>query len=235
MKVIFLLPPSEGKNSENKYVKEEVSFNFEKPINIVNNVSEKDLKCSWKRFEEWLLLNKNIEYSETIEAIKRYSGVMFSAIDYENMNNNGKYFFQENFIIFSWMYGIVKPLDKIGNYKLPIESTWLLDFLGDKVIYKLNALKPDFVVNLLPISYWKLIFWKNKKQEEVFNKLRKFKIININFLKLDWKKIAHWVKKIKGEWIKNISEQNTINYKNFGWKIIEKKNNIIDINIIMFN
>jgi hypothetical protein len=46
MKVIFLLPPSEGKNSENKYVKEEVSFNFEKPLNIVNNVSEKDLKCS---------------------------------------------------------------------------------------------------------------------------------------------------------------------------------------------
>ncbi|MFC1798029.1 hypothetical protein ACFLY2_02630 [Patescibacteria group bacterium] len=45
MKILFLLPPSEGKNSENKYTKEELSFNFEKPLEIAQNVTGKDLKC----------------------------------------------------------------------------------------------------------------------------------------------------------------------------------------------
>jgi hypothetical protein len=60
MRVIFLLPPSEGKRSENKYNSEKLSFNFEKPLNISENVSEKDLKCSGKRFEEGVELNCNI-------------------------------------------------------------------------------------------------------------------------------------------------------------------------------
>jgi len=45
-KIIFLLPPSEGKKSENKFKSEKLSFNFEKPLKIAENVSEKDLKCS---------------------------------------------------------------------------------------------------------------------------------------------------------------------------------------------
>jgi len=44
-KILFLLPPSEGKNSENKYKKEELSFRFEKPLEISASVDEKDLKC----------------------------------------------------------------------------------------------------------------------------------------------------------------------------------------------
>jgi len=231
MKILFLLPPSEWKNAENKYDFEKLSFIFEKPLKIAKNVSEIDLKCMWKRFEEWLNLNKNIEKSETIEAIKRYSWFMYSAIDYENMIEKWKEFFEENFLIFSWMYWIVKPLDKIWNYKLPIESGLLLDFWWTKILEKINNLKPDFVVNLLPISYSKLIFWKNKKGEKEFEKIKKFKIANINFLKENGDKISHWVKKIKGEWIKNICENNITDYKKFGWEVV-KEWNIIDVNIV---
>ena len=232
MKIIFLLPPSEWKNSENKYNSEKLSFEFKKPKTIAENVTEKDLKCHWKRFEEWLELNKNIEKPETIEAISRYSGVMFNSINYSEMNNKWKKFFGENFFILSWMYWIVKPLDIVWNYKLPIETKWLLDFWWTKVLEKINKLNPDFVVNLLPISYSKLIFWKNKKQESEFNKIRKFKIININFVQADWKKISHWVKKIKWEWIKNICEKNILDYKKFWWEIALNYNWMIDINII---
>jgi len=232
MKIIFLLPPSEWKNSENKYNSEKLSFEFKKPKTIAENVTEKDLKCHWKRFEEWLELNKNIEKPETIEAISRYSGVMFNSINYSEMNNKWKKFFGENFFILSWMYWIVKPLDIVWNYKLPIETKWLLDFWWTKVLEKINKINPDFVINLLPISYSKLIFWKNKKQESEFNKIRKFKIININFVQADWKKISHWVKKIKWEWIKNICEKNILDYKKFWWEIALNYNWMIDINII---
>lgn len=233
-KILFLLPPSEWKKSENKYKKEELSFKFEKPLEISANVDEKDLKCSWNRFLEWVNLNKNIEVSETIESINRYTWVMFNAIDYSNMNNAWKKFFDENFLIFSGMYWIVKPNDKIGNYKLPIDTKWLFDFWWNKVVSKIVDLKPNYIVNLLPISYSKLL-WLAKCRRHIHK--RKFlidawiKIININFLKPDWNNISHWVKKIKGEWIKNICENNLTDYKHFWWEIVENWE-IIDVNII---
>jgi hypothetical protein len=46
VKILFLIPPSEGKNPENKYTKESLSFVFEKPLEIAQNVTEKDLKCT---------------------------------------------------------------------------------------------------------------------------------------------------------------------------------------------
>lgn len=233
-KLFFLIPPSEGKNPENTFDAENLSFNFEKPFDILKSVTEKDLKCTWKRFEEAIILNNDIfENKKYIynEAIKRYSWVMFSAIDYENMTNNWKTFFEKNFLILSWLYWILKPKDKIGNYKLPIETKWLLDFWWEKIIEEINKTKANFIINLLPISYSKLIFWKNKSLEKLFTQKRKFKIININFLKQDWKKISHWVKKIKWEWIKNICEKGITDYKNFWGENIENWN-IIDVNIV---
>lgn len=230
-KIIFLLPPSEWKKTENNFKKEELSFNFKKPISISYNVSEKDLKCRGNRFIEWLNLNKNITIEDTIETINRYSWVMYNAIDYNWMNDDWKRFFEEKFLILSWMYWILKPKDKIWNYKLPIETKGLYDFWGTDILEELNSLEVDFIVNLLPISYSKLIFWSNKKQEKEFNLKRNFKIININFLKPDWTKVSHWVKKIKWIFIKTICEDLETNYENFDWEILEK-GNIININII---
>lgn len=235
MKILFLLPPSEGKNIENKYSKEQLSFKLEKPLEIAENVTEKDLKCSWTRFLEWLNLNKNIEKSETIESINRYSGVMYNAIWYNQMTRKWKVFFENNFSIFSGMYGILKPLDKIGNYKLPTWKADLYKFWWDKIPDILIKEKPDFIVNLLSGDYAKLIgLWTNcwrhkKKLEKIISSW--IKIININFLKPDWKKISHWVKKIKWEWIKNICEKNIVDYNNFWWEVI-KNWNIININIV---
>lgn len=197
MKIYFLIPPSEWKNHLNYHDKKSLSFLFDKPLEIAKNVTEKDLKCSWKRYEEWLFLNKNILKWETSKAIDRYDGVMYNAIDYKNMSENWKKFFEDNFLIFSWMYGVLKPLDIIGNYKLPIETKWLLRFWWDKISSFLNTLEADVFVDFLPDSYKKMI---NKK---VLNK----KIIEVVFLdKKTWKKLTHNSKKIKWEFIKKICE-----------------------------
>jgi len=87
MKIIYLLPPSEGKNSGGSGRDEKVSFRFKKPLDIAKNATEKDLKCSGKRYEEGIELNSNIESSLKIAAIERYSGVMYNAIDYLGMNS----------------------------------------------------------------------------------------------------------------------------------------------------
>lgn len=194
MNIIFLIPPSEWKNSENLYQKEELNFVFEKPLIIAKNASEKDLKCTWKRFEEAISLNKNIEKSWSIESVKRYSWVMYNAIDYFGMSEIWKKYFTENFLIMSWMYWLLKPQDKISNYKLPIETKWLSKYWQEIITNSINNLEADYIIDLLPNSYKKMIDFKKINS----------KIIEVNFLTSDWKKISHWVKKIKWEWIKKI-------------------------------
>ncbi len=221
MKILFLLPPSEGKNLENLYKQESLTFDFNKPYDIWIYATQKDLKCSWTRYEEWIELNKNILSWWTLESIKRYSWVMYNAIDYAWMNESWKNYFNDNFLILSWMYWLVKPQDKIANYKLPIETKWLYDYWSDKVAKKTSSLDYDIVVNLLPISYAKLIWlWTNcskhrKKLDIILQSWKK--VVNVNFLKQDWKKISHWVKKIKWEWIKNICENNISDLDSFWW------------------
>ena len=235
MKILFLIPPSEWKNTENKFEFESLSFEFDKPLEIAKNASEKDLKCEWNRFEEAIKLNKNIEKSGTIEAIFRYSGVMYNSINYFWMSEKAKIFFDENFLIFSWMYGILKAKDYIWNYKLPIETKGLYLHFWKSVPEKIIELKPDYIVNLLPISYAKMI-WLATSCNRHKKKLASItdsgiKVININFIKENWQKISHWVKTIKWEWIKKICEKQITDFKKFGGKIREE-GNVIDIDII---
>lgn len=105
-----------------------LSFPFQKPLVIAQNATEKDLKCSGKRYQEALDLNATIEKSLTLPAIERYDGVMFDAINYKGLSSEGKCYFDQHFLIFSGMYGLVKPQDRIGNYKLPIETKGLYQF-----------------------------------------------------------------------------------------------------------
>jgi len=233
--IIFLIPPSEGKNTWWVLWIENTSFSFLKPKIIAESATEKDLKCSSKRYQEWISLNKNISKSsiEILPAVERYSWVMYNAIDYKGMNKDWKGFFEESFLILSGMYGVLKPQDMIGNYKLPIETRWLYDFWWTQVLESIQSLEADYIVNLLPISYWKLLFGKNKWREVIFSKKRKFTIINVNFLKSDGSKMTHWVKKVKGEWIHDICTKKISDYRDFWGDIIERWDNIIDINIVI--
>lgn len=232
MKTIFLLPPSEWKNNDHisDDTQEKLSFEFQKPLEIAISATEKDLKCTWERYKQWIQCNQNIEKAQVIPAIQRYSWVMYKAIDFSGMTPSWKAFFQANFLIFSGLYGIVKPSDHIANYKLPIETKWLYQFWWDKLAQALVDKNPDYIVNLLPIAYTKLI--RNINNINNKNTWKPWtKIININFLKTDGKKIAHGVKKIKWERIKYICEKEITEYTQFGWEIVENWD-IIDINLI---
>ena len=214
-KVVFLIPPSEGKNTWWTGECESLSFPFKKPEKIAKNASQKDLKCSGKRYEEGIALNKEcvaLRSNWYIKAIDRYTGVMFNAIWYENMSPPGKQFFESNFLILSGMYGLLRPQDCIWNYKLPIESKWLLKFWGTAITDELNSMKLDYVINLLPLSYQKMIDFSALEAST----------INVDFLsEKNWevKKMTHWVKGVKWKWIKKICEEQISKYEEFWWEI----------------
>ncbi len=226
MKIIYLLAPSEGKNNGWDFKQESISFEFEKPIDIAINATEKDLKCKAERYKEWIELNKKITSPHPsptgegayIKAIHRYSWVVFNAIWYDNMSEPAKDFFQKNVFILSWMYGILKPLDIIWDYKLPIETKWLYKFWWDKITQVIKDLQPDYIVNLLPNSYAKMIDFKSIDS----------RLVNINFFKDDGKKMTHWVKKYRWEFLKNACEKYIVDYKDFPWEIDDSAN-VIEI------
>ena len=242
MKILFLLPPSEWKTANGVVWEEALSFSFEKPHAIATKVTEKDLKCTGKRFEEGLSLNKQLCSSlpfakgvpegrgiQVMEAINRYSGVMYNAIDHAGMNDEWKQYFEENYLIFSGIYWIVKPMDLIGNYKLPIETKTLAKYWQANITQALNESGAEYIVNLLPLSYMKMIDFKTLTP----------KVVNINFqVEKEGKivKMAHGVKKIKGEWIKQVceklgSDNNTDVFKVFGWEKVETDKSI-EVNIL---
>lgn len=194
--IYFLLPPSEWKNPWWVLQDTQRSFVFDLPFDIATSATEKDLKCSGKRYEEGMMFNKNIKKGAVLPAIERYSGVMFKAIDYVGMSDQGQQYFDNHFLILSGMYGLLAPQDLIGNYKLPI-TTWLKNRrwskITDTLIWKLK--KWDTVVDLLSGSYQKMIDRKKIEEAEIEYKI-------VDFLKSDGTKHTHGVKKVKGEWVK---------------------------------
>lgn len=203
--IIFLIPPSEWKLAGGSLLEEHRTHDFEKPLDIAVNASPKDLKCQWNRYEEWIALNKAIATASVGEqfmpAIERYSGVMFKAIDYAGMTESGRTFFDQNFLIISGLYGLVAPQDAIANYKLPIDTKWLRQRWWAKLTNKLQEIKPDIIVDLLPWSYKKVINFS-----EIDAKVIQVDFYTVDIENSEKKKLTHGVKKVKGERIKEVCE-----------------------------
>lgn len=246
MKIVYLIPPSEGKNSWGDCTPETLSLFFEKPYKIAIHATEKDLKCKWSRYEEGIELNKLLTHPwipslktkggriqdtsirpkgsclkgwglndlETLPAISRYSGVMYNAINYAWMDREAQKYFRKHYLILSGMYGVLKPEDMIGNYKLPIETKGLYAFWDSKITDTLNNLELDYIVDFLPNSYKKMIDWKSLEA----------KVIRVDFFSQkngEQKKMTHGVKKIKGKYIYDLCQKAPQCIADFLWEKVQ--------------
>lgn len=224
MKIIYLLPPSEGKQTGGEQWEKKLSFSFDMPLDIAKNATEKDLKCKDKRFKEAIALNTNIGTSEKLPSISRYSGVMYNAIAYPALHKQWKKYFEESFLILSGMYGILKPDDMIGNYKLPIETKGLYSFWGDTITQALNKQWADMIVDFLPNAYKKMIDWKEIDA----------KVVKVDFFEYkngERKKMTHGVKKVKGEYIYDICHNAYTDVNDFPWNIAMENEKELHIHV----
>lgn len=89
---------------------------------------------------------------------------MYHALDYPNLSQTGKVFFNKHFLILSGYYGLLKPQDRICNYKLPIATKGLYDFWGEKITKTLMELQPQLIISLLPHDYLKMLINKDSKE-----------------------------------------------------------------------
>lgn len=196
----ILLPPSEGKKIW--WTVWKTTINTELPFSIAKNATSKDLKCTWKRYEEWITLNCSVNDWPVMSAIERYTWVMFWAIDYDHLSPSWKDYFNEHIFIISWMYWLISPLDMIANYKLPIDTKWLREFWWDHFTQQL--LWTESIIDLLPQAHKKMIDFKLLEERWTV-------IVHCDFFHEN-KKLSHWVKWVKWYRLSLIAEQWSTDY-----------------------
>ncbi len=203
--MLYLLPPSEGKNSWGIDAISQRTFVSDLPLDIAISATPKDLKCKGERYEEGIGLNTMIETGSVLTAIQRYSGVMYNAIWYEKISEGGQRFFDEHILILSGMYGVLRPQDTIANYKLPIDTKWLRQWWWDRmtdILLQQHETSTDdlIIVDLLSGAYSKMLNQKLLREAGV-------RCVQVEFVRPDGSKYTHWVKKVKGQQVREWMEQ----------------------------
>lgn len=149
----ILLPPSEGKTAPAGEKHPDLSaLSFpelnplrEKLIAALMRLSrEKDaahLLHAGAKAESMVAAQANLMSLPCAEAIRIYTGVLYKAIGYDSMKISEREFADTHLLIFSGLFGILRPSDFIPAYRLPMGIA-LPEIGSNKTLWK-NALK-DF-------------------------------------------------------------------------------------------
>jgi len=62
-------------------------------------------------------------FQERFFAIQSYTGPQFQALDYASLDEGAQDYINKHFLIMSGLYGLLRPLDTIGIYRLPMGVT----------------------------------------------------------------------------------------------------------------
>jgi len=163
------------------------------------------LKCSDK-----IAMQCHIYYNEQQPeqaAIYSYSGDVYSTLKAVEFDQNDLEFAQNNLLILSALYGVVRPFDTIQPYRLDFMGKFSMDsqnlykFWQDKIENYFEALNENFIINLASTEYSKLIKSYQKKCQFVTpnfydKKNGKFKIVS-SFAKKARGAMANWIIKNK--------------------------------------
>ena len=174
----ILLPPSEGKieGGKEKYIeaKSGHAFGFlEKDrIFLLKNLLDFISKANHSDLDKLFSVKSNIsnitsflenfDQKLTLPAIERYSGVMFSAIDYPSLDDAQKDRANNSILFIDALFGLLRLQDLIPNYKLAISakfSDFKIDHHWKKVLknHLEEALKDKIILDILPQAHRKAV------------------------------------------------------------------------------
>lgn len=135
---------------------------------------------------------------ECMSAIGRMDGVMYNAIDYEDLSEEKKKRFDLSTIIIDGLFGLLKPQDMVPNYKCKVSTKlfgatlaayWRKELSG----FFSYVCKDKLVIDILPQSHRDII------KDEELNR------VEIIFATIDTKgkvkQEGHMSKKLKGEFV----------------------------------
>ncbi|MFM1986153.1 MAG: hypothetical protein RIS18_370 [Actinomycetota bacterium] len=127
-----------------------------KPVSLTSLSFNKDLLATRKKTLS--ALGAKIAKSPCAKAIEVYSGVLYQALDFHNLNAASKKRAEKNIIIISALFGAVKLNDMIPPYKLDMAKSLpklgSLNALWKPVVSKaLDEIKTDLIVDCRSTTY----------------------------------------------------------------------------------
>lgn len=165
------------------------SYSLEKLMKI----STKLAKLNSERIEKWAT---NLETSK--QALLAFKGDVYRGMDVGSLSDSELFYANDHLRILSGLYGILKPLDGINEYrlemgiKLPVNNSKdLYDFWGkdleESLLDEIKTHKNKTIINLASKEYFKSIEGLLNREEvcvitPIFKELRgdKYKIISLN-------------------------------------------------------
>ena len=207
MKILF--SPSESKNqikgskSVGDFIfpnlNDKRKFVLEKYENYINSLNIDELSQFFGLKDENLINHYKNSFKEKsgIKAILRYSGVAYKSLDYENLEN--KHYIDENVLIFSNLFGVIKASDILPDYKLKqgakLPNLNIEKFYKDNFSSSLDKyLKDDEILDLRASFYEK--FYTIKKP-----------FFTLKFIK-NGKVVSHYAKHYRGLVLKEMAKNN---------------------------
>ncbi len=226
----ILLPPSEGKISGGDDCRNLLDIVRDRRLNafremdlsrraVINALQaslsqptddlSKLFSVKGERLDEAIATNGKLPAGPLMPAINRYSGVMFDFLDYGSMAKAEQAAFDQHAILFSGLWGLLRPTDLIPDYKLKMDASLpgfgkVSAFWKPLVSAMLNPMLDDVVVwDLLPGAH--RAAWDGKagyaarwQVKFVQQGERKGKPV--------YKTVTHWSKALKGALVRFICE-----------------------------
>lgn len=190
----ILLAPSETKNENGNTAFDLNRLSFSNTINRKELIKKYEKTLSEKKdLQKLFSTKKDIEKhidlykaQKILPAIKRYTGVAYDHLNYDSLNDRQKEFVQDHTLIFSNLYGVLRPQDEIPYYKLKQGSK-----LEDVTIHAYYKKQLEFLNDLddewlnLSANYYEKFFTPKQNHYD------------IKFLK-GGKVVSHWAKAYRG-------------------------------------
>lgn len=221
MRFSILLPSSEGKEPGGNPLAPDMfdyrssnTFNYFSDLNPerralidalqaqIEGADEADLEklfgVKGDTLEEAVEANQNVYRSPLMAAVDRYSpGVMYAAMDFAGLPTGSQRRLLENGIIFSGLFGLLRPDDLIPNYRLKMDAS--VEGVGKVSTYWRPALSDQLNKLLAGQAVWNLLPGAHEAawdDEETYGRM-----IRVKFYREEdgeRKAVSHGVKELRG-------------------------------------
>ncbi|CZE48849.1 YaaA family protein [Campylobacter geochelonis] len=188
-----------------------LSASFEELSKLFGTKDEKSVEYYKKSFKSNL----------GIKAVLRYDGVAYKALDYRSLDLNSQKYIDENVLIFSNLYGVLKADTPLPDYKFKqgekFSELKIENFYKETFSKSLDeALEHEDILDLRAGFYDK--FYSIKKE-----------FLTLKFIK-NGKVVSHFAKHYRGIVLREIAKKNVLNFQEFqevefqNLKLVELKN-----------
>ena len=219
---LILLPPSEGKSSGGGGLPwSETTQSFSKLESARKEVI-KALKTAMKssveerskllgvgeaKTDEATKANLSVNTGKTLPAIERYTGVLYDALEYAALSAKLKKRVDSQVVIFSGLWGILRPGDRIPDYKLKMGAK--LPTLGKPSVFW-KSLISESLADAASGVVWDLLPKEHSAGWDSSICGTKIRVSFLDDVVKDGKRtlvtVSHWNKLLKGSLVRFLAE-----------------------------